>query len=155
VAILELKCYNDRQELGESKTRSRHPHMNYHQEKALRHPILGTMPGSTSAQPSITSQEGYRFSASLTVIADRGTVQSNDGRAIWHCTVAILKKGSEAITVEEWTQEAHEMARQIGEETLEGVGDRDTLFSTETDEYVLHLYLALTEEEQQMLPPVR
>jgi|GEM_PF-3716831 len=126
--------------------------MNYHQEKALRHPILGTMPGSTSAQPRITSQEGYRFSVSLTVIADRGTVQSNDGRAIWHCTVAILKKGSDAITVEEWTPEAHELARQLGEQTLEGVGDHDTLFSTETDEYVLHLYLALTEEEQEMLP---
>jgi hypothetical protein len=129
--------------------------MNYHQEKALRHPILGTMPGSTSAQPRITSQDGYRLSVSLTVIADRGTVQSNDGRAIWHCTVALLKKGSDAITVEEWTPEAHELARQIGEQTLEGVGDRDTLFSTETDEYVLHLYLALTEEEQEMLPPVR
>ena len=37
----------------------------------------------------------------------------------------------------------------------EGVGDHDTLFSTETDEYVLHLYLALTEEEQEMLPPAR
>jgi hypothetical protein len=113
------------------------------------------MLGSTSAQPRITSQQGYRLSVSLTVIADRGTVQSNDGRAIWHCTVAILKKGSDAITVEEWTPEAHELARQIGEETLEGVGDRDTLFNTETDEYVLHLYLALTEEEQEMLPPLR
>ena len=129
--------------------------MNYNQEKALRHPILGTMPVSTSAQPRITSQEGYRFSVSLTVIADRGTIQSNDGRAIWHCRVAILKRGSEAITVEEWTQEAHKLARQLGEETLEGVGDRDTLFNTETDEYVLHLYLALTEEEQEMLLPVR
>jgi hypothetical protein len=155
MAILELKCYNERQQLGEAKPLSRHLIMNYHQEKALRHPILGTMPGSTSAQPRITSQDGYRLSVSLTVIADRGTVQSNDGRAIWHCTVAILKKGSDAITVEEWTPEAHELARQIGEQTLEGVGDRDTLFNTETDEYVLHLYLALTEEEQEMLPPVR
>ena len=129
--------------------------MNYQQEKALRHPILGTMPGSTSAQPRITSQDGYRLSVSLTVIADRGTVQSNDGRAIWHCTVAVLKKGSDAITVEEWTPDVHELARQIGEETLEEVGDRGTLFNTETDEYVLHLYLALTEEEQEMLPPVR
>lgn len=129
--------------------------MNYHQEKALRHPILGTRPGSTSAQPRITSQEGYRLSVSLTVIADRGTVQANDGRAIWHCTVAILRKGNDAITVEEWTPEAHELARQIGEQTLEGIGDRDTLFSTETDDYVLHLYLALTEEEQEMLPPAR
>jgi len=141
--------------LYESKILSRHPLMNYHQEKALRHPILGMMPGSTSAQPRITSQQGYRLSVSLTVIADRGTVQSNDGRAIWHCTVAILKKGSDAITVEEWTPEAHELARRIGEETLEGVGDHNTLFNTETDEYVLHLYLALTEEEQEMLPPVR
>ena len=129
--------------------------MNYHQEKALRHPILGTMPGSTSAQPRITSQDGYRLSVSLTVIADMGTIQSNDGRAIWHCAVAILKKGNEAIPVEEWTPEAPELARQIGEQTLEGVGDRDTLFNTETDEYVLHLYLALTEEEQEMVPPVR
>ncbi len=129
--------------------------MNYSQEKALRHPILGTMPGATSAQPRITSQEGYRLSVSLTVIADRGTVQSNDGRAIWHCTVAILQKGSDAIPVEEWTPEAHELAKQVGEETLEGVGDKGTLFSTEADEYVLHLYLALTEEEQAMLPPVR
>jgi hypothetical protein len=129
--------------------------MNYNQEKALRHPILGTMPGGTSAQPRITSQEGYRLSVSLTVIADRGTIQSNDGRAIWHCTVAVLQKGSDAIPVEEWTPEAHELARQIGEETLEGVGDRGTLFNTETDEYVLHLYLALTEEEQEMLPAVR
>ena len=152
---LELKCYNEREELRESKTPSRHLVMNYNQEKALRHPILGTMPGSTSAQPRITSQDGYRLSVSLTVIADKGTVQSNDGRAIWHCTVAILRKGSEAIPVEEWTPEVHELARQIGEETLEGVGDRDTLFDTETDEYVLHLYLALTEEEQEMLRPVR
>ena len=129
--------------------------MNYQQEKALRHPILGTMPGSTSAQPRITSQDGYRLSVSLTVIADRGTVQSNDGRAIWHCTVAMLKKGSDAITVEEWTPEAHALAREIGEQTLEGAGDRDTLFSTETDEYVLHLYVALTEEEQEMLSSVR
>ncbi len=129
--------------------------MNYNQEKALRHPILGTIPVSTSAQPRITSQDGYRLSVSLTVIADKGTVQSNDGRAIWHCTVAILKKGSEAITVEEWTPEAHELAQQMGEESLEGIGDRDTLFSSETDEYVLHLYLALTEEEQEMLPPVQ
>jgi hypothetical protein len=129
--------------------------MNYQQEKALRHPILGTMPGSTSAQPRITSQEGYRLSVSLTVIADKGTVQSNDGRGIWHCTVATLKKGSDAIPVEEWTPEAHELARQIGEQTLEGVGDRNALFNTEADEYVLHLYLALTEEEQQMLPAVR
>jgi len=129
--------------------------MNYHQEKALRHPILGTMPGSTSAQPRITSQDGYRFSVSLTVIADRGTVQSNDGRAIWHCTIAILKKGSDAIPIEEWTPEAHELAREIGEQTLEGVGDRGTLFNTETDEYVLHIYVALTEEEQEMLLPVR
>ena len=129
--------------------------MNYHQEKALRHPILGTMPGSTSAQPRITSQDGYRFSVSLTVIADRGTIQSNDGRAIWHCAVAIPKKGSDAIPVEDWTLEAHELARQIGEQTLEGVGDRGTLFNTETDEYVLHIYVALTEEEQEMLLPVR
>ena len=129
--------------------------MNYSQEKALRHPIVATMPGTTSVQPRITSQEGYRFSISLRVIADKGTIQSNDGRAIWHCTVAILKKGSEAIPVEEWTPEAHELAQQIGEETLEGVGDRGTLFNTETDEYVLHLYLALTEEEQEMLPAVR
>jgi hypothetical protein len=129
--------------------------MNYHQEKALRYPILGTMPGSTSAQPRITSQDGYRLSVSLTVIADKGTIQSNDGRAIWHSTVAILKKGSDAVPVEEWAPEAHELARQIGDETLEGVGDRDTLFNTETDEYVLHLYLALTEEEQQILPAVR
>ena len=129
--------------------------MNYNQEKALRHPILGTMLVSTSAQPRIISQEGYRLSVSLTVIADRGTIQSNDGRAIWHCTVALLKKGSEAIPVEEWTPEAHELAMQIGEETLEGVGDRNTLFNTETDEYVLHLYLALTEGEQEMLLPVR
>jgi hypothetical protein len=129
--------------------------MNYHQEKALRQPILGTMPGSTSPQPRITSQDGYRLSVSLTVIADRVTVQTNDGRAIWHCTVALLKKGSEAIPVEDWTPEAHELARQIGEQTLGGVGDHDTLFSTETDEYVLHLYLALTEGEQEMLPPVR
>lgn len=132
-----------------------HPLMNYHQEKALRQPILGTMPGSASPQPRITSQDGYRLSVSLTVIADRATVQSNDGRAIWHCTVALLKKGSDAIPVEEWTPEAHELARQLGEETLEGVGHQDTLFSTETDEYVLHLYLALTEEEQEMLPRVR
>jgi hypothetical protein len=129
--------------------------MNYQQEKALRHPILGTMPGSTSAQPRITSQEGYRLSVSLTVIADKGTVQSNDGRGIWHCTAAILKKGSDAIPVEDWTPEAHELARQLAEQTLEGVGDRNALFNTEADEYVLHLYLALTEEEQQMLPPVR
>jgi hypothetical protein len=129
--------------------------MNYHQEKALRHPILGTMPGSTSAQPRVTSQDGYRLSVSLTVIADKGTIQSNDGRAIWHCTAAILKKGSEAITVEDWTSEAHELAKQIAEQTLEGVGDRDTLFNTETDDYVLHLYIALTEEEQEMLPPAR
>ena len=110
------------------------------------------MPGSTSAQPRLTSQDGYRLSVSLSVIADRGTIQSNDGRAIWHCTVAVLQKGSDAIPVEEWTLEAHELARQIGEETLEGVGDRSTLFNTETDEYVLHIYLALTEEEQDMLP---
>jgi hypothetical protein len=129
--------------------------MNYHQEKALRHPILGTMRGGTSPQPRITSQDGYRLSVSLAVIADRGTVQSNDGRAIWHCTVALLKKGSDAITVEDWTPEAHELARHIGEQTLEGVGDRDTLFNTETDEYVLHLYLALTKEEQELLSPVR
>ena len=126
--------------------------MNYNQEKALRHPILGTMPGSTSAQPRITSQDGYRLSVSLSVIADRGTIQSNDGRAIWHCTVAVVQRGSDAIPVEEWTPEAHELARQIGEETLEEVGDRSTLFNIETDEYVLHLYLALTEEEQEMLP---
>ncbi len=129
--------------------------MNYHQEKALRQPIVGTMPGSTSAQPRITSQDGYRLSVSLTVIADKGTVQSNNGRGIWHCTVAVLKKGSEAIPVEDWTSEAHELAKQIGDQTLEGIGDRDTLFNTETDDYVLHLYLALTEEEQEMLPPVR
>jgi hypothetical protein len=126
--------------------------MNYNQEKALRHPILGTMPGGTSAQPRITSQDGYRLSVSLSVIADRGTIQSNDGRAIWHCAVAVLQRGSDAIPVEEWTAEAHELARQIGEETLEEVGDRSTLFNIETDEYVLHLYLALTEEEQEMLP---
>ncbi len=155
MAVLELKCYNERQELGESWTLSRHLIMNYHQEKALRQPIVGRMPGSTSVQPRISSQEGYRLSVSLTVIADKGTVQSNDGRAIWHCAVALLKKGSDAITVEDWTQEAHELARQIGEQTLKGVGDHDTHFSTETDEYMLHLYLALTEEEQGMLPPVR
>jgi hypothetical protein len=126
--------------------------MNYNQEKALRHPILGTMPGSTSAQPRVTSQDGYRLSVSLSVIADRGTIQSNDGRAIWHCTVAVVQRGSDAIPVEEWTPEAHELVRQIGEETLEEVGDRSTLFNIETDEYVLHLYLALTEEEQEMLP---
>ena len=129
--------------------------MNYQQEKALRHPILGTMPGSASAQPRITSQEGHRLSVSLSVIADKGTIRSNDGRAIWHCTVALLKKGTDAITVEDWTPEAHELARQIGEQTLEGVGDRDTLFNTETDDYVLHVYVALTEEEREMLPPAR
>lgn len=129
--------------------------MNYNQEKALRQPIVGRMPGSPSAQPRIISQDGYRFSVSLTVIADKGTIQSNDGRAIWHCTVALLKKGSDAIPVEEWTEEVHEMTRQIGEETLAGIGDRDTLFNVETDEYVQHLYLALSEEEQGMLPAVR
>jgi len=128
--------------------------MNYNQEKALRQPIVSTMPGSTSVQPRITSQDGYRLSVSLTVIADKGTIQSNDGRAIWHCTVAVLQKGSDAIPVEEWTPQAHELAMEIGEQTLEGVGDRNTLFNTEADEYVLHLYLALTEEEQDMLPPL-
>ena len=96
MVILELMGYNEKQELSESKTLTRHLIMNYHQEKLLRHPILGTMPGSTSAQPRITSQDGYRLALSLTVVADRGTIQSNDGRAIWHCTVALLKKGSDA-----------------------------------------------------------
>ena len=49
--------------------------------------------------------------------------------------------------------EAHELARQIGEQVShEGIGNRDALFSTETNEYVLHAYLALTKEEQEMLP---
>ncbi len=129
--------------------------MNYHQEKAFRRPIVGSMFGSAAPQPRITSQEGHRLSVTLTVIADKGTILANDGRALWHCTVALLKKGSDAITVEEWTPEAHELARQTGEQTLEGVGDRDALFNTETDEYVLHLYSALTEEEQQMLSPAK
>ncbi len=129
--------------------------MNYHQEKAVRHPLLGTMPGSTSSQPRSTSPEGYRRSAGLTVLADGGIVHSNDDRAVWHCAVAVLKKGSDAITVEEGTPEVHKLAKQLGEEALEGGGDPDTLFSTETDEYVLPRYLARTEEAQEMLPPGR
>ncbi len=127
--------------------------MNYRQEKALRHPILGSMPGNASPQPNTSVQDGQRISVLLTVIADRGTIQANEGRAMWHCAVALLRKGNDAITTEEWTTEAHELARQIGEETLEGVGDRDLLFNAETDEYQLHLYTVLTEEEQEMLPP--
>ena len=129
--------------------------MNYSQEKALRHPILGTMPGSTSAQPRITSQEGRRISVRLTVIADKGTIQANDGRAIWHCTVAMLKKGSDAIPVEELDAGSARTGKADRGADPRGIGDRDALFSTETDEYVLHLYLALTEEEQEMLPPVK
>ncbi len=126
--------------------------MNYRQEKALRNPVLGSMPGNSSPQPTTSVQEGQRLSVTLTVIADKGTMQANEGRAMWHCAVALLRKGNDAIMTEEWTPEAHELARQVGEQTLEGVGDRASLFNSETDEYQLHLYTILTEEEQEMLP---
>jgi hypothetical protein len=62
------------------------------------------MPGGTDGLPRITPQDGYRLSVRRSVVAARGTIESTAGRVIGSSLGALLKKGRDAMTVEEGTR---------------------------------------------------
>lgn len=121
--------------------------MNWLQRKAYQQPSLRT-DGAPFALRYDTYEDGIPVSICLTVRGDPETLADHQGRAVWHCSIAIHAPKSHAIPLKLWTQQHRHAAKRGLARALQGVGDHHAPDGWLEGDYALHHFVPLTTKEQ-------